>query len=160
MGYHGRNTVWGFRDRVRKNLVFLSHARSHGADVHVVSELITSLLGLIVFPYEEIKRSRYTSLKKYALTGLYEKGWPKWTFDIGSSNDLHDLVKHLRNAISHRRLFFSSDSRDPEEVEVRFRDRLTDDKPDYWAATINAADLQKFVLLFADLLEEFEPTDL
>jgi hypothetical protein len=55
MKYEGRNTVWGFRDRVLKNLTFLNFARNMGADVHIVTELITSLLGLIVFPYEELR---------------------------------------------------------------------------------------------------------
>jgi hypothetical protein len=156
MEYHNRNTVWGFSDRVRKNLLFLNAARNGDAEVHVGSELITSLLGLIVFPYAEIKRARYTSFKKYKLNDLSNKGWPNCVFDIGSSEDLHDLVKHLRNAISHRRVHFSSDSRDLEAVEVRFRDRRNDNGPDSWGVTINAAELQKFVLRFADLLKEWE----
>jgi len=62
----------------------------------------------------------------------------------------------LRNAISHRRLFFSSDSRQIEAVDVRFSDRKNQKGPDDWAASINAADLQDFVLRFADLLKEWE----
>jgi len=156
MKYEGRNTVWGFRDRVLKNLMFLGFARNMGADVHVVTELITSLLGLIVFPYEEIRRSGYTSFDKYKLNDLTHIGWPIWTIEIGSSDHLDDLVRHLRNAISHRRIFFSSDSRELEAVEVRFSDCKSPKGPYDWEAKINAAELQKFVLLFADLLKEWE----
>ncbi len=159
MDYHGRNTVWGFCDRVRKNLMFLNLERNKGADVHIVTELITSLLGLIVFPHAEIERSGYTSFDRYQLNDLAREGWPEWTFDISSSENLADLISHLRNAISHRRLSFSSDCRKLEAVEVTFRDRNPRKKreePDDWGATINAAELQKFVLLFADLLKEWE----
>lgn len=157
MDYHGRNTVWGFRDRVLKNLMFLNSARNTGADVHIVTELITSLLGLIVFPFEEIRKSGFTSFDKYKLNYLSEKGWPRWTFNRGSSDNLSDLVRHLRNALSHRRILFSSDSRNLEDVEIRFGDSRHPNGPEDWSVTINAAELQKFVLLFADLLKEWEP---
>ncbi len=156
MDYHNRNTVWGFRDRVCKNLIFLNSARSEDADVHLVAALITSLLGLIVFPYAEIEASNYTSFRRYKLDDLSRIGWPKWTFDIASSDNLHDLVRHLRNAISHRRLLFDSDSRELKAVNVQFRDRNNSKGPDNWGATINAAELQKFVLLFAEMLKEWE----
>jgi hypothetical protein len=156
MDYHSRNTVWGFRDRVLKNLIFLNAARSEDADVHLVTALITSLLGLIVFPYAEIEASKYTSFRRYKLNDLSRRGWPTWTFDIASSDNLHDLVRHLRHAISHRRLLFDSDSRELEPVKVQFRDRKNPRGPDDWGATINAAELQKFVLLFAEMLKEWE----
>jgi hypothetical protein len=156
MDYHGRNTVWGFRDRVRKNLAFLNSSRKRNADVHVVTEIVTSLLGLIVFPYAEIEERGYTSFKKYKLEALCDQGWPKWSFDISSSDNLHDLIWHLRNAISHHRVIFSSNSRAPEAVEVSFRDRPPKCSCDNWGASINAAELEKFALLFADMLKEWE----
>ena len=131
MDNHGRNTVWGFRERVCKNLMFLNFARNMGADVHVVTELITSLLRLIVFPYEEIKKAGYNTFDKYKLNSLPPE-WPSWTFDIGSSENLADLIRHLRNAISHRGIIFSSDSRSLGSVEIRFRDRKNPKGPDDW----------------------------
>jgi HEPN pEK499 p136 len=130
--------------------MFLNFARNMGADVHIVTELITSLLGLIVFPYEEIRRTREHVFDRYNQIG---KGW---RFSKGSPANLEDLIRHLRNAISHRRLFFSSDSRELESVEITFMDRRNPSGPDDWEATINAADLQRFVLAFADMIEEWE----
>lgn len=141
---------------MRTNLAFMQSARNAGADVHVVTELVTSLLGLIVFPYERIKQTSPARFKKYRLDDFSSQGWPSFTFDIGSSEDLDNLIYHLRNAISHRRLTFSSDSREPKEVEIAFRDRKPKATVDYWGATINAFDLQKFVLLFAGLLNALE----
>jgi hypothetical protein len=156
MEYKGRNTVWGFRDRVLRNLNFLNRARENGANVHVVTELITSLLGLIVFPYEEIKRSRCELFRDYKLNQLASKGWPQWTFDVGSSDNVDDLIRHLRNAISHRRVSFSSDSRELKDVDVTFTDRPNGGTHDNWGTTINAEALLRFVLHFADLLKEWE----
>jgi len=159
MDYHGRNTVWGFRDRVLKNLRFICDARDNRVDVHVVTELVTSLLGLIVFPYEEIVKSKPALFKKHKLDDLHREGWPKWTFDIGSSDNLYDLVRHLRHAISHRRVRFSSDSRETEKVDVTFRDRPGENADDNWGTTINAAELQKFVLRFGEFLKPWVRDD-
>ena len=45
-----RNTTEGFARRVRKNLDFIIKKCDEGEDVHEVTQLVTSLLGLIVFP--------------------------------------------------------------------------------------------------------------
>jgi hypothetical protein len=85
---------------------------------------------------------------------LAVEGWPKWKFEIGDSDDLDDLVMHLRNAISHRRIIFKSDSRKLEAVDIQFRDRPNGrNAVDNWGTTINAEELQRFVLRFADLLK-------
>lgn len=47
-----RNDSRGFADRTRKNLLFIEQAYESGNDVHVVTQIVTSSLGLIVFPWE------------------------------------------------------------------------------------------------------------
>jgi hypothetical protein len=137
--------------------MFLSTLENTDADIHLVTHLITSLLGLIVFPYAEIKkRKNYNFFAKYKLQSLSQQGWPSWSFGISSSDNLRDLVRHLRNALSHRLIYFSSDSRKPEDVIVTFRDRKNENSPYTWEATINAAELRQFVLRFADLLKTWE----
>src|SRR4051794_36898196 len=157
MKLDGRNTIWGIRDRTIKNLEFLNSARVMGADVHVVTALINSLLGLIVFPYQEIRKSKYTDFTKYSLKKLAKEGWPSWNFGAGRScNNLHQLIRRLRNAVSHRRVIFGSDARELEQVYVTFSDRKNSGSPDDWEATINAAELQDFVLLFARFLKQWQ----
>lgn len=159
MQYIERNTVWGFNDRVLKNLKFVDAARRAGStEVHVVTQLITSLLGLIVFPYAEILEKGDTTFQSYTLPDLSTKGWPTWTFTIGSSPNLDQHVRHLRNAISHRGLWFDSDDRELHSVGVRFSDRPHTPKgaPYNWQATIKADDLQVFVLKLAALLKAKE----
>jgi HEPN pEK499 p136 len=156
----GRNTVWGIRDRTLKNLEFLYAARVMGADVHIVTALLTSLLGLIVFPCQQIQESKDTKdkFKTFKLEELEKNGWPKWNISPSSrpTEDLHELISHLRNAVSHRRVIFSSDAKDLKKVKVRFSDRKNRDGPDDWDATINAAELHVFVTLFARMLKQWQ----
>jgi hypothetical protein len=157
MELFGRNTVWGIRDRTLKNLDFIISARTMGADVHVITALITSLLGLIIFPYQEIQDTGAADFKNYDLETLSEYGWPKWNFGKNSScHNLHDLVRHLRNSASHPRIIFGSHSRELSQVDVLFFDRKNPKGPDDWDATINAAELHAFVLLFARFLKQWQ----
>lgn len=82
MSLDGRNTLMGMAARVHKNLAFISESRKKGADVHVVTQLLLSLLGLIVFPVETIKENKSDVLQS-TLRDLEEAGWPHWTFTIG-----------------------------------------------------------------------------
>jgi hypothetical protein len=81
--------------------------------------LANSLLGLIVFSVEK-KFVRF--IREEKLQDLAKKGWPSWTFELASSETLGDLVYHLRNAVAHGRLLFSSDSRNPADVRIRAED--------------------------------------
>lgn len=152
MKLDGRNTLAGIADRVKKNLTFIMRARADGADVHEVTQLLLSLLGLIVFPVEDRRRANKAAFSRVSLADLAADGWPNWQFTIGGSNSLGDLLWHLRNAVAHRRLHFSCDSRDIADVEIEFTDRKNDSDTDYWGATINAQKLREFVLLLSDYL--------
>lgn len=154
---YGRNTVWGIGQRTLKNFHFISSAHTMGADVHIVTALVTSLLGLIVFPFEQIKEEKYTDFKTYKLKDLERAGWPKWNIELDPACDnLDRLIFHVRNAVSHRRIFFDSDSRDITEVRIKMTDRPRPHEPDNWKATINAADLRDFVFLFARFLQKWQ----
>ena len=152
MSSDGRNTLSGIAGRVHKNLDFITAARNTGADVHVVTQLLLSLLGLIVFPVQALREQNPKGLKSELLADLETRGWPRWTFSNGGSSNLRDLLFHVRNAVSHHRLNFSSDSRNIEDVEITFRDRSIKATQDHWEAHIPAKDLQRFVELLSDFL--------
>lgn len=54
---------------------------------------------------------------------LYADGWPVWNTTLGKTNTLYQLIRHVRNALGHRRVTFSSDSRVLSEVHLHFADR-------------------------------------
>jgi hypothetical protein len=143
-----RNTIHGFAERTRKNLRFIVAAYENGEDVHTVTQLINSLLGLIVYPYEYYDLDQ---LNRIPLSTIYQDECP-WDFspvktiveqEFPAPTSLGELVRHLRNGIAHRRVRFGSTSRDLNEVDVVFWDGRPD-KPPNWCATINALDLERF----------------
>jgi len=148
-----RNTTVGFARRVRKNLDFIVKKRSEGHDVHEVTQLAISLLGIIVFPWEAGALGHVDSL---SLSNLEQEGWPRWNILLdakGDTNTLGKLTRHLRNAASHRRITFSSDDPEMAKVEIQFEDAPRDEETASWRATINSADLKAFCDRFTKDLE-------
>jgi hypothetical protein len=149
-----RNTTEGFARRVRKNLDFIIKKRCEKEDVHEVTQLAISLLGLIVFPWEA-KALRH--LESIPLTELEAEGWPRWKILLDEKCDtksLGDLTRHLRNAACHRRLNFSSDHPEMHLVEIEFEDAARKKSSPYWRAKICAADLREFCDRFTKRLED------
>lgn len=144
-----RNKPLGFAERTRKNLLALEEAACKGADVHVVTQVTTSLLGLVAFPWE---KKVSASVDPRSLEDLVDEGWPEWEFTLKSCDTLGELAQHLRNAISHGRFFFSSESRVLKEVTIQFEDWKPHAKAAHWRATIRADCLREFCLRFIDLV--------
>ena len=151
MQYTSRNSALGFARRTRKNLEYITDAYTQGADVHVITQVALSLLGLIVFPKEENLHKLFSHL---SLEELVVQGWPKWNFFIGTPSTLDDLVYHLRNAVAHGNMSFSSESQDIEEVLIEVEDYKNKGIKLYWRASIGINDLKLFCYKFVDLIEE------
>lgn len=149
-----RNITEEFARRVRKNLDFIIKKRNEGEDVHEVTQLVTSLLGIIVFPWQAGALKHLESLR---LSDLEIQGWPRWEILLDEKRDtktLYNLIRHLRNAASHRRLRFLSDDPEMHKVEIEFEDAPNDNAPPNWRAKINAADLKVFCDRFTERLED------
>jgi hypothetical protein len=132
----------------------LETARANHA-LHPVTQLANSLLGLVVFPYE---RAIITKLEKRELASL--EGWPQWDLQVDDSEPakktrtLGRLLWHLRNAASHGRLRFSSDSTDLQDVRLIVEDRPSQPSATVnWRAEISAAQLEGFCRRLAQLIE-------
>lgn len=144
-----RNHPLGFADRTRKNLEALEAAASKGADVHLVTQVTTSLLSLVAFPWEK-KVSDAINTK--GLARLVEAGWPAWDLLLGDAQTLGDLARSLRNAIAHGRFSFSSESRSLTDVEVTFEDWKPHATAAHWRARIRADQLREFCVRFIELV--------
>jgi hypothetical protein len=104
-----RGTIEGFTRRVRKNTDFLVCAFEAGEDVHIVTQFVLSLLGLIIFPYEELVR--HDSFPVKAMKEFDDKGWPKFELLRGEEFEtLNELLKHLRDAVSHYQIEFEPEN--------------------------------------------------
>ena len=153
-----RNDPRGFAARTRINLEIIEQTFAEKDSGHVVTQLILSLLGLIVFPIEQdmfrtvaMKQLRDTDSKWVItpLSGPLPKKPPRF-----ADGTVGNLLIHLRNAIAHSRVRFlgDADSRHLENVIIRFQDaRLSKDLP-YWQAQVKGGDLRGFC---SELLDFF-----
>lgn len=150
-----RNEALEFARRTRRNLEFVEKAKGQGAHVHVVTQLTVSLLGLVVFPKEKLLLDQ---AKSKTISDMRTENWPAWTILLDDpqkpTSNLADILKHLRNAVAHGRLTFTSDSERLEEVAIIVEDKKHREDPEaYWRAQIDGKDLRSFCLHFVDFVE-------
>jgi hypothetical protein len=105
--YASRGDALGFAQRTKKNLAFIEEAARGHKDVHVVTQVVNSLLGLVVFPWE---RGFADRLERLPVAELTRQDWPKWRVTKGESPQLGDVLCHLRNGIAHGHLAYDSNS--------------------------------------------------
>ena len=160
-----RNEAMGIVERTQKNLLYMRDARKSGKDIHEVTHLFNSLLGLIIIPWErELKGVKVLDI---TMEALYDQGWPNMDPLIDEYPDktetLKVLVRHLRNAVAHGRFRFegigshSADSRQPSEVKVIVCDQRTLWKPKKvvrWKAEIGGEDLYEFCDRFIQYIKD------
>jgi hypothetical protein len=130
--------------RTRENLEVIEKARETGdPKAHVVTQLGNSLLGLVVFPWEH---QGLDNLKKRSMSAIKLEGWPDEIMEMGKdkTKTLGDFVHHMRNALAHGRIWFSSDNRNLNEVTLVLKDRKSPKSPVYWRARLNGGHLRQF----------------
>ena len=121
-----------------------------------MTQLTISLLGLVVFPKERLLLEQAAAT---TIADMHAKGWPTWTIMLDDqekpTTTLAHILKHLRNAVAHGRLTFTSDSRNIEEVAILIEDKKRREDPvPYWRARIDAKDLRGFCHCFLDFIED------
>lgn len=147
-----RNRTDKFAERTLKNLDFIVKCASEGSDVHVVTQAISALLGIVVFPWEI---QAFETLKGYQLSSLRAKGWPEWnTNGTRRVISLGHLIEVLRNAACHGGIGFDSDSRNPSEVTIFFKNIPPGrDVPD-WTGKITGDRLIEFCRRFTSAIRD------
>ena len=190
-----RNKTMGFARRTLKNLDYLAGAferddaiyRQRNGDyerkLHLVTQVMTSLLGLVVLPQERGRTDNIwrKEIWEVTLEELAQGGWPKWHIwkkevgkkhieewkaQTGKTETLGELMYHVRNAVAHGQFRFSPashglspDSPYPEEITIEVKDRkFVGKKPNqrlklYWRAEINGKDLYSFCTLLTEYID-------
>ena len=160
-----RNEAMGIVERTHKNLVYMRNARDSGEDIHEVTHLFNSLLGLIVIPWE--RELKGLDVLDISMEDLYCRGWPNIDLLLDEypvkTKTLKVLVKHLRNAVAHGRFRFegvgssSADSREPSEIKVIVCDKMKRKNEDYvrhWKAEIRGEVLYHFCDKFIQYIRD------
>ncbi len=106
------DVIRDFALRTKKNLECiesLAKEDNHKPEVFEVTQLINSLLGLIVFPREDYM----SSIPNIPLPELVRQGWavPRVIGKYPQAKHLRDLVYKLRHAVAHFNLKFISNSK-------------------------------------------------
>lgn len=99
--------VRDFALRTRKNLEAIEALHRLDAGVFEVTQLINSMLGLLVFPQQEY----VDSIPKIPLDELQRNGWPipRIVGSFQQVKDLNQLIRYLRNAVAHFNIQFVGD---------------------------------------------------
>jgi len=146
-----------FAHRVRLNLDAIDAVASVApAKAHQVTQLVLTLIGLIVLPRE----SHYLEAAGDAtLPALAANGWPTWTIaqDLSRrpdsvSDTLGDLLWHLRSTITAGQIRMTSGDRPFAEVSVYFDQQVAGGEIVTWSASIGAPDLRVFCVKLAGLI--------
>lgn len=101
--------VEDFARRTRENLRQLRRLQASGAEIYEFTALVNSMLGLLVFPQQ-----RYVdSIPETPVDELARQGWPipRVVGQFPQVPNLRQLIRYLRNAISHFNIEFLADQR-------------------------------------------------
>jgi hypothetical protein len=147
------NLVRDFAKRTRANLVTLRSLPSVNPDLKVyeVTQLINSMLGLLVFPEQRY----FNHIPKTSPEDLIHQGWPipEVEGDYPQVNDLQELVRYLRNGITHCNVEFLADSR--EQIDgLRVWNTNPRTGKTTWKARLTLEDMEKITDKFIQLLLE------
>lgn len=102
------NVVADFAKRTQANLELIERLSQENpnSEVFEVTQLINSMLGLLVFPKEEY----FDSIPEKSFDELRHDGWqlPRTRGDYPQVRNLRELIRYLRNSISHFNIEFQA----------------------------------------------------
>ncbi|MEO5822561.1 MAG: hypothetical protein ABIT71_18785 [Vicinamibacteraceae bacterium] len=146
-----------FAHRVRLNLDAIDAVVSVApAKAHQVTQLVLTLIGLIVLPRE----SHYLAAAGHqTLPALCAEGWPAWIIAHDSSrrpdgapDTLGDLLWHLKSTITSGQIRMTAGDPPFKDVAVYFDQQVAGGGIATWSASIPAPDLRVFCVKLAGLI--------
>jgi len=136
-----QDLVVDFAKRTAKNLETLRQLKQSqpDAEIYEVTQLINSMLGLLVFPKEKDFKFPCIGFKK-----LEASGWVIPQPEIGHQvKNLSEFIRYLRNAIAHCNLEFLSGS-DNQICGLRVWNKDMNNNGNItWQATLAITDIEK-----------------
>jgi len=139
-----------FAKRTRANLEFIE--RAAGSDVFEVTQLFNSMLGLLVFP----QQSYMDPIPQTPLQELVASGWPRIKILIGdpSYENLRQLIRMLRNGVSHCNVTFIADDQNRlTGLRIWNHKNVRKKLLKNWEAELSIEDLRTIALKFIELME-------
>lgn len=152
-----QNLVVDFAKRTERNLQVIEDmaGSSDERQVYEVTQLINSMLGLLVFPQQKL----FHSIPETPLETLREQGWPIPHCRIGPSESmtLKGLLRYMRNGISHFNIEFVSDNgRNLTGIMIWNYEYGSKPRRKDWEVTLDLTDLRFLVKKFIEQIEEWD----
>ena len=150
--------VRDFAERTRTNLCALDSLLADGRELYETTQLMNSMLGLLVFP-----RERFVGqIPKTPILELQKAGWPipKVLNGFPQVRDPRQLIKFLRNAIAHFNIEFIADE-SREMTGLRLWNTVSPSEKKTREAELSLSDFRGIAERLTDLLlEDCHPTNL
>jgi hypothetical protein len=144
--------VSDFAQRTKANLELVEKqaARSPRHDAFEVTQLVNSMLGLLVFPQQRW----FDRIPRTPLPHLIAKGWPSITVHGAvPDDDLRGLSRYLRNAIAHCNVEFLPDD-SGHIAGLRIWNLPPGKSEPDWKAELSVEALRFIALQFVDMLSD------
>lgn len=134
-----------FISRTEKNLRAIENLRQEGESVYEVTQLINSLLGLLVYPRERF----FETIPDITQETMIKEGWPLPYEENSQIQHLRELVINMRNAVAHFNIEFIAVKN--EIKGIRFKNYGTRDMNrinPLWIGEYRLEPLKRFVDMF------------
>lgn len=146
-----KDLVKDFSARTNKNLEFIEKLKTDdsAAEVYETTQLINSLLGLIILPKEE----QFSKIPTTPLTYLINQGWaiPGIIANHPKSPDLRSLIRYLRNAVAHFNIEFIADNNSGTIIGLKLWNEPSPGNRD-WEVDLLLIELRDITRRFSTLL--------
>ncbi|HLA37590.1 MAG: hypothetical protein A3J72_06260 [Nitrospirae bacterium RIFCSPHIGHO2_02_FULL_40_19] len=146
---YNEELVKDFVSRTKENLKLIRQAEKDGKKAYEVTQLINSLLGLLVLPQQAL----YDKIPKTPLSELAKSGWPipRVRGNYPQAKDLRELTRYLRNGVAHFNLKFTA-SKNHHIDGLIIWDRKNKKSPKKWEAELKIKELEAITDKFTELL--------
>lgn len=148
-----QHVIRDFAERTRQNLDYIERSVEGGEEVYDITQLVNSMLGLLVFPQQRY----FNNIPKTPLKDLREDGWPDVQVigDFQAPKDLRLFMRYLRNAIAHFNIeFIADEKRQLHGIRVWNIDTRNPKHPKNWEAELSFAEIRIIVEKFITLIVE------
>ena len=143
-----------FAIRTKKNLDFIKKNKKDSQEVFEVTQMVNSLLGLLVFPKEEYFRHISNEFPDEEIKRILSKSVSTYPEDLNGTKSFKNIIKHIRNAIAHERL--SVYPYGPIEIEgFVFEDKDTKNSAEF-KIDIPVKDLEIFLSRMCKFIIDFK----
>jgi hypothetical protein len=149
------DVVRDFAQRTEHNLELIESVSAEpGGRAFEFTQLVNSMLGLLVFPRERY----YDRIPQTSLDVLAREGWPvpRVAGDLPPAKDLRELMRYMRNAVAHFNIEFVS-TKDRELVGLRLWNQRGPRKT--WEAQFTKEQLREITRRFIEVLMNDRPVD-